>query len=505
MNSLLHDSSVPPLPPAFLSSSLMHPVDAELIMTAARALHSASASIRDSHHSKPRRMLRDAFKALPSPKHAAPIPGTHFGDIAPCPTDVLSPIQRLPTEILTDIFLHLHHDRPQLPFVHKVAEAPRLLTYVCRRWRDIVDALPSLWSSFSVNLDANHASRVTALSVFLRNSRGTLLTFDCIMHDISDYGERILQLLFHEKHRWESVRILGKGQNLSRFAPIGGRLPMLRYLKLIVIGQPDRFVCGAYELAPRLDNVFIQGVRPVAHSLRLPWAQLTSYFAEEDRLEDHLSVLRRTPKVQHCHLRVRHPSSAGDTMMGAPIKRLEMRCLSKLVVNNANILDHLVLPALEDITIHQSPQSIPTESLAALLCHSGCSLRALSLRLFPSTFSSAGLLPVFRFPAAQTVVTLDLLLLVYPFDLIAGLAGGEHGLLPKLQELVVKIPSYPFHAPRKFDKGCLEVVARLMRRSALRRVYLEVYVAREVEIPKAMAPWVTQKQRTVVVKWEARR
>ncbi len=65
---------------------------------------------------------------------------------------------------------------------------------------------------------------------------------------------------------------------------------MLRYLKLIVIGQPDRFVCGAYELAPKLDNVFIQGVRPVAHTLRLPWAQLTSYFAEEDRLEDHLSV-----------------------------------------------------------------------------------------------------------------------------------------------------------------------------------------------------------------------
>ncbi|KAK0462409.1 uncharacterized protein EV420DRAFT_1185512 [Desarmillaria tabescens] len=476
----------------------MHSVDAELIMTTARALHSASASIRDSHHSKPRRMLRDAFKALPSPKHAAP---THFGDITPCPTDVLSPIQQLPTEILTDIFLHLQYDRPQLPFVHNVAEAPRLLTHVCRRWRGIADALPSLWSGFSIDLDANHPGRISALAAFLRNSRGSPLTFDCIMHDISDYGDTILQLLFHEKHRWESVRILGKGQNLSRFAPIGGRLPMLRYLKLIVIGQPERFVCGAYELAPKLDNVFIQGVRPVAHSLRLPWAQLTSYFAEEDRLEDHLSVLHRTPRVQHCHLRVRHPSSAGDMI---PIKRLEMRYLSKLVVNNANLLDHLVLPALEDITIHQSPQSIPTGSLAALLCHSRCSLKALSLRLFPSSFSSAGLLPVFRLPAAQTILTLDLLLLVYPFDLIAGLAG-EHVLLPRLQELVVKIPSYPFHAPRKFDKACLEVVTKLMRRPGLRRVHLEVYVAREVEIPRAIAPWVTQKKRTIVVNWEARR
>ncbi|SJL18759.1 uncharacterized protein ARMOST_22359 [Armillaria ostoyae] len=476
----------------------MHPVDAELIMTTARALHSASASIRDSHHSKPRRMLRDAFKVLPSPKHAAP---SHFGDITPCPTDVLSPIQQLPTEILTDIFLHLQNDRLQLPFVQNVAEAPWLLTHVCRRWRGIADALPSLWSGFSVNFDANHPGRISALAAFLRNSRGIPLTFDCIMHDISDYGDRLLQLLFHEKHRWESVRILGKGQNLSRFAPIGGRLPMLRYLKLIVIGQPDRFVCGAYELAPKLDNVFIQGVRPVAHTLRLPWAQLTSYFAEEDRLEDHLSVLHRTPRVQYCHLNVRHPSAAGDMI---PIKRLEMRHLSKLIVNNANLLDHLVLPALEDITIHQSPQSSPTESLGALLCHSRCSLKALSLRLFPSSFSSAGLLPVFQLPAVRTLMTLDLYLLVYPFDLIAGLAG-EHMLLPRLQELVVKIPPYPFHAPRKFDKGCLEVLMKLMRRPALRRVYLEVYVAREVEIPRAIAPWVTQGKRTVVVNWEARR
>lgn len=476
----------------------MHPVDAELIMTTARALHSASASIRDSHHSKPRRMH---FKVLPSPKHAAPSPGTHFGDIIPCPTDVLSPIQQLPTEILTDIFLHLQNDRLQLPFVQNVAEAPRLLTHVCRRWRGIADALPSLWSGFSVNFDADHAGRISALAAFLRNSRGTPLTFDCIMHDITDYGDRLLQLLFHEKHRWESVRILGKGQNLSRFAPIGGRLPMLRYLKLIVIGQPDRFVCGAYELAPKLDNVFIQGVRPVAHTLRLPWAQLTSYFAEEDRLEDHLSVLHRTPRVQYCHLNVRHPTSAGDMI---PIKRLEMRHLSKLIVNNANLLDHLVLPALEDITIHQSPQSSPTESLGALLCHSRCSLKALSLRLFPSSFACAGLLPVFQLPAVRTLMTLDLYLLVYPFDLIAGLAG-EHTMLPRLQELVVKIPPYPFHAPRKFDKGCLEVLMRLMRRPALRRVYLEVYVAREVEIPRAIAPWVTQGKRTVVVNWEARR
>ncbi|KAJ3506693.1 hypothetical protein NMY22_g17164 [Coprinellus aureogranulatus] len=61
---------------------------------------------------------------------------------------LLSPIRRLPIEILHNIFVHC------LPTDHNSlmssAEAPMLLTHVCKQWRDLVHGMPLLWSSIYI-------------------------------------------------------------------------------------------------------------------------------------------------------------------------------------------------------------------------------------------------------------------------------------------------------------------------------------------------------------------
>lgn len=61
----------------------------------------------------------------------------------------ISPMRFLPTEILQQIFKAcLPNDRYVIPHI---LSAPLLLCQICRRWRDIAQATPELWSSIDVH------------------------------------------------------------------------------------------------------------------------------------------------------------------------------------------------------------------------------------------------------------------------------------------------------------------------------------------------------------------
>lgn len=61
----------------------------------------------------------------------------------------ISPVRFLPTEILQQIFKYcLPNDRYVIPHI---LSAPLLLCQICRRWRDIAQATPELWSSIDVH------------------------------------------------------------------------------------------------------------------------------------------------------------------------------------------------------------------------------------------------------------------------------------------------------------------------------------------------------------------
>ncbi|KAK1227778.1 hypothetical protein PQX77_009204 [Marasmius sp. AFHP31] len=61
---------------------------------------------------------------------------------------LLSPFRRLPRDLWGDIFVQCLPD--ERPPARSIAEAPLLLTYVCRLWRDIALHTPRLWSALHV-------------------------------------------------------------------------------------------------------------------------------------------------------------------------------------------------------------------------------------------------------------------------------------------------------------------------------------------------------------------
>ena len=64
----------------------------------------------------------------------------------------LPPIQRLPVELLAEIFLLCTSTRSP-PMIHVSTEPPTSLSRVCRTWREVALNLPRLWTALSVDMD----------------------------------------------------------------------------------------------------------------------------------------------------------------------------------------------------------------------------------------------------------------------------------------------------------------------------------------------------------------
>jgi hypothetical protein len=112
-----------------------------------------------------------------------------------------SPVHRLPTEILSEIFLLcLPQDQPGL--------APVLLTTICRRWREVAVGFPKLWCMLQFQVDCNDSDwqqRALFYDSLLQRSRGCPLSLKIVCHDelselrqvLEPYIKQILSLTLH--------------------------------------------------------------------------------------------------------------------------------------------------------------------------------------------------------------------------------------------------------------------------------------------------------------------
>ncbi|KAJ7572479.1 hypothetical protein C8J56DRAFT_989499 [Mycena floridula] len=71
---------------------------------------------------------------------------------------LLSPIRRVPLEILGEIFAHC---APQYPDILDNHTAPVLLSHVSHEWRSVANQIPHLWASFTINAPSCDRDAVT--------------------------------------------------------------------------------------------------------------------------------------------------------------------------------------------------------------------------------------------------------------------------------------------------------------------------------------------------------
>ncbi|KAJ6561925.1 hypothetical protein B0H19DRAFT_1143034 [Mycena capillaripes] len=304
-----------------------------------------------------------------------------------------SGIHELPTEILSEIFVHssTKHDGCK----------PRLVATVCTRWREAALSTPQLWSNIHLDReDIKSESLLSLLALQLRRS-----------------GQIPLSVVFYgNDHRRSVLELL---------------LAKLR----IRITSP--FVLGNLSCAPLLEELTLIWVNCSVPS-KLLWPRLTKCTIFYCTPKVALAVLRSAPTIEElCLYNCYYPIDQDpDLIMEAvtsAIRSLKISCCSTSF--NQDFLNHLTTPNLEELILDDFTGTTYLTSLSA-----GSSGPITHLSLCDVRVSERELIALLRLTDS-----LNHLEISWPYDVHSNvlmealtiLPGSRRRLLPRLRVLSI--------------------------------------------------------------------
>ncbi|KAJ7741667.1 hypothetical protein B0H16DRAFT_1323725, partial [Mycena metata] len=130
------------------------------------------------------------------------------------------PVLTLPTELVSEIFIHFLPDYPSSPPL-RGTRSPNILAAICQKWRYIALSSPLLWRAISLDYAPNAQGQLRMLETWLSRSGQCPLSLqtkkgDCI-------SSEVLTLIFQYKPRWQHVKLMACASDLFS-TPIEGPL-----------------------------------------------------------------------------------------------------------------------------------------------------------------------------------------------------------------------------------------------------------------------------------------
>jgi hypothetical protein len=307
---------------------------------------------------------------------------------------VISPVRRLPAEVIREIIIRAMEIDPQHAsvFASGVKVGPWHYTEVCRSWRSAVHKSPSLWTR--LHIDGRDHVRVSAIKFALKRSKNLPLTIKMVFHSpLNNRMQDTLELLFQHSVRWRDVQIKTSFTQpvIKTFKVLKGNLPLLRSLDITHVrpgaGKPqfptqilDSFILKA----PNLRRLALRphGVPlPTITSLKkVPWSDLECFTAHTEKLYEESRYHRfhkETPDVPQYNPRIMlkwlkrmdsvtelHVPAACAALLAGDEDVIEVSSLRRATFASAEILPALVLPSLESVELNfgaEHPKPEPAE------------------------------------------------------------------------------------------------------------------------------------------------
>ncbi|KAJ7156546.1 hypothetical protein C8R43DRAFT_414649 [Mycena crocata] len=283
--------------------------------------------------------------------------------------DYKYPVLTLPNEIVSEIFIHFLPTYPVCPSPTGLF-SPTHLTQICRKWRQIAVATPTLWRAISLNPDLQPAfdSRKQILETWLVRSCSCPVSVK-ICDDSDSVGQDIFQALLPHRLRWEYLELNITGEQLPI---LDGPAPLLRDVNLHFDRSPSSPV--SFKETPLLRTVTLN--YEVADNIVLPWAHLTSLTLTAVYPEECTPILLQTGRLVDCKLALVGSSHHGTE------PDVDLPCLESLSLiwedNTATIgyLCTFKVPALRTLEVPELfLDSDPIFTLTAFTSNSGCKLQ----------------------------------------------------------------------------------------------------------------------------------
>ncbi|KAJ6570808.1 hypothetical protein DFH09DRAFT_1462705 [Mycena vulgaris] len=318
---------------------------------------------------------------------------------------IVYPVLTLPPEITTNIFVQcIPGDPAPSPYT-----APLLIAQICRQWRAIAFATPTLWQSITLDYGYRPICHCgTLLEMWLHNSANLplFLSFGCEVQ-----MPLLIDTCLIHCHRWREITI-SSGVKLA--AP-HTHFPILRNVTL------RRHIGGDVP-------TFL---------VQLPWARLTTLTVETfghasecfPMLTDCSGLLHLT----HTAVADRHNLS----IFQYPHVTLDSLQSLNIGARSSGLMAHLTLPRLRQLTLN-GKFGKARSPVQALLSRSSCPLQRLSI-IFDEGQDSTPESLQFFLPAVPTVTHLALTIPVSPQlrHAISPLASTD--ILPLMENLSIDV------------------------------------------------------------------
>ncbi|KAJ7603800.1 hypothetical protein FB45DRAFT_1085537 [Roridomyces roridus] len=275
---------------------------------------------------------------------------------------ILSPVRRLPPEILCQIFAW------SLPTTEDV-KAPT-------RWRSICISNHSLWSMIHVDA-AGFLPPSAVIQTQVQRARGLKIHFYGREDRTPTQQTQLFRFLSDYSFRWEELCLRLTRALVPCLIALSGKLPVLRRLWLEWDSPRSQGGVGSIECfreAPCLVNVGVSSVFDFI-PVPLPTHHHITQYDLDARWEIHGQILHSLPHLVEARILV----SLGGTWSSFEDK-VSLPRLRRMYVSDASILGYLKAPALEQVAVHTLQTDAPEyyhESISALIARSACSLRSL--------------------------------------------------------------------------------------------------------------------------------
>ncbi|KAJ7446802.1 hypothetical protein FB451DRAFT_1291518 [Mycena latifolia] len=238
----------------------------------------------------------------------------------------LSPIRRIPTEILSHIFTFALP--PHLP--ERASEsAPWIISAVSARWRAIVLSQPHFWSSIDIRPPKILPSDFKLETQLRRSNELPLdVLFCCSSFQSCTVREtELLNILAKHCARWEIVSLYGPQALYSALQHRPQRqFPLLRKLRVEMFFEDESASLDVFDDAPKLEEVFVNKYLwdyPMVLAA-VPWPRLLRY-GGCSTWEGHLHTLQSASNLVECTLEFwSHSTSAGTLIQLPRLLRLSL-------------------------------------------------------------------------------------------------------------------------------------------------------------------------------------
>lgn len=315
---------------------------------------------------------------------------------------LLSPILRLPSELLELIFMFCLPSQRFVPLYQQ--SAPLLLTSVNRLFRERALATPHLWSSLSIHRNSSgtgfyphpnliqlfiERSAAVPLSWSLEDAKPSLTVVDTNRPPMP--VSQIVELYVPHAGRWKHVRIdYGSGwvpnTGLDRL-PARSQFPLLETLSIkrgYWLDNQEIDILSRMLSSPRLRGVSWYSQKPYT-TLTMPWSQLRQFSINHlVPVREALSIISQCSKLEDVEMNILLPTKIDEESPIDTLTHTTLQGLKVEVAGDPNILfNTITFPNLKrfEIALTQGPR-VPPMSLDLLrqfIDRSSCVLEKLTI------------------------------------------------------------------------------------------------------------------------------